>query len=46
MDDISQLIDFSTCNRIPEDKNHPKRDNIYISDYRFGWFLLTEEYGP
>lgn len=43
MDDINQLIDFSICNRNPEAKNHPKRENIYTSDYSsLGSFFLQE----
>jgi len=32
MDDVNQLIDFSICNRNPEDKKNPKRKIIYPSD--------------
>lgn len=39
MDDVSQLIDLSICNRNHEDKNHPKRENTCTSDFRFGWFF-------
>ena len=39
MDDISWLIFLFVTN--PKDQNHPKRENIYTSDYSFGWFLLA-----
>lgn len=45
MGDIGQLIDFSICNRNPEGKNYPKRENMYTFDYSYGWFLLAGEYG-
>lgn len=42
MDDISQLIDFSICNRNPEDKNHPKRENHTHLIIVLGGFFLQE----